>query len=114
MVQEPNGTAALTSRGEAVVGPVSDALFHETGHALVELLSVPVPGREEDAADQFAAFSVLHLLPPQVRQEIDFLARVAREEQPDMAAYADEHLPRASMCWNDHPEDRGEARWHHP
>lgn len=44
------------SRAEAILGGVVSVLLHETGHALFNLLHVPVLGREEDAADQIAAY----------------------------------------------------------
>ena len=47
------------SRGDAIVGGVLTALLHETGHALYNLLQIPVLGREEDAADQIAAYVML-------------------------------------------------------
>jgi hypothetical protein len=34
-------------------------LFHELGHALIDLMELPVTGREEDAADEFAAVMLL-------------------------------------------------------
>ncbi len=34
-------------------------LFHEMGHALIDVLELPITGREEDAADEFAAIMLL-------------------------------------------------------
>lgn len=34
-------------------------LFHELGHALIDVLELPITGREEDAADEFAAIMLL-------------------------------------------------------
>jgi hypothetical protein len=53
---------------DALVGPSIDVFLHEAGHALFDLLKVPVLGREEDAADQFAAYSVLQLPDDQKRR----------------------------------------------
>ena len=47
------------SRDDAIVGPFVDTLLHEAGHAAFDLLKIPLLGREEDAADQFAAYLVL-------------------------------------------------------
>ena len=47
------------SRQDAVVGPFVQVLFHELGHAVFDLLQVPIFGREEDAADQAAGFIML-------------------------------------------------------
>jgi hypothetical protein len=40
---------------ETVVGATFFAFLHETGHALVHQLDLPVTGKEEDAVDQLAA-----------------------------------------------------------
>jgi hypothetical protein len=50
---------AAISREDAFVGPMIDVFLHEAGHALFDLLKVPLLGREEDAADQLAAYHVL-------------------------------------------------------
>ncbi|NJN31263.1 MAG: hypothetical protein HC824_13175 [Synechococcales cyanobacterium RM1_1_8] len=34
-------------------------LFHELGHALIDVLALPITGREEDTADEFAAVMLL-------------------------------------------------------
>jgi hypothetical protein len=47
-----------------------DVFLHEAGHAIFDMLKVPVLGREEDAADQVAAFSVLQLPNDQKRRLI--------------------------------------------
>lgn len=41
---------------EAAWGAIYFNLYHELGHALVDVWDLPVTGREEDAADQLAAF----------------------------------------------------------
>jgi hypothetical protein len=43
----------------AWVGALLHQLYHELAHALVHLLALPVLGREEDAADQFAVVALL-------------------------------------------------------
>src|SRR3954470_9524106 len=49
------------SREDAVAGPVLDVFLHEAGHAMFDLLKIPLLGREEDAADQVAAYYMLQL-----------------------------------------------------
>jgi hypothetical protein len=44
------------SRDQLFAGLFASVLLHETGHAIFDLLNVPVFGREEDAADFMAAF----------------------------------------------------------
>src|SRR5262245_6471543 len=49
------------SYSDAVVGQFYYVVFHEMGHALFDALNVPLFGRPEDAADQFAAYLMLRL-----------------------------------------------------
>lgn len=46
---------------EAVIGQVFYVFAHEMGHAVYDLLRIPVLGPEEDAADYFAAYLMLQL-----------------------------------------------------
>lgn len=50
---------AKTSTGEMIF-----ILFHELGHALIQRHSIPFTGREEDAADQFAAWMIMKMNDP--------------------------------------------------
>jgi hypothetical protein len=50
---------AYVTREDAFIGPVVDTFLHEAGHAIFHLLKIPLLGREENAADQFAAYVVL-------------------------------------------------------
>jgi len=52
------------TRDEFIWGLIGGVLLHESGHALFDVLNVPVFGREEDAADQFAILIALRLRPP--------------------------------------------------
>ena len=92
----PKATSpAGVTRHDAIVGPVAQVFLHETGHALFHLLDVPVLGREEDAADQFAALVLLRLRPAQARQIIDgsafLFASYGAEEKPEKDSFADDH-----------------------
>ena len=42
---------------QAVIGPFMFIVLHETAHAVFAVLAIPVLGREEDAADQVAAYA---------------------------------------------------------
>src|SRR5215510_4784133 len=46
---------------QAVIGPFMFIVLHETAHAVFHLLAVPVLGREEDAADQVAAYAAIQI-----------------------------------------------------
>jgi len=74
-------------------------LLHETGHALITLLEIPITGREEDAVDQLATtlmlrFAGLNESTATVTENLRmasnwFLARSTGEYNLD--AYADQH-----------------------
>ncbi|GJE45887.1 DUF4344 domain-containing metallopeptidase [Methylobacterium soli] len=86
---------AGVTRREALVGPVSQILMHESGHALFHLLDVPILGREEDAADQVAAFALLQLGQQEARTIVNgsayYFATNGKDEPVDQAAFADSH-----------------------
>jgi len=63
-------TAAGVSPADAVVGQFFYAALHEVGHATFDLYDVPVFGREEDAADSFAAYIMLQFGKDQARRLI--------------------------------------------
>ncbi|MGV6809756.1 MAG: DUF4344 domain-containing metallopeptidase [bacterium] len=42
-----------------LTGILMFTLYHEMGHAVIDILDLPVLGREEDAADQFAVLSFI-------------------------------------------------------
>ena len=58
------------SKLDTVLGPVLDTFLHETGHAVFNMLQIPVLGREEDAADQFSAYVMLRLSKDEARRMI--------------------------------------------
>lgn len=77
----------------STVGALGFVMLHELGHAVIDLLDVPIFGREEDAADQFATIILS-------RTDIGHLAAQSTavwfytaSEQQDVAAipYWDEH-----------------------
>jgi hypothetical protein len=63
-------TAAGIAPIDAVIGPFVDTSLHEFGHALFDMLDLPVLGREEDAADQVAAYIHLQLGKAEARRLI--------------------------------------------
>ncbi len=89
---------------DAVSGPLAQVFLHELGHALHDLLNVPVLGREEDAADQFAALVLLQLPSASARHAIDGIAHLMRsqaaEETVDEAVLADDHGLTAQRLYN--------------
>lgn len=51
------------SRDGFIAGVFAGVILHETGHALFDVLDVPIMGREEDAADQISTFVALQFQP---------------------------------------------------
>ena len=63
-------TAVGITPQDAVIGQLFSVVGHEMGHAMFDLLNVPLFGRPEDAADQFAAYLMLKLGKDQARRLI--------------------------------------------
>jgi hypothetical protein len=93
----PPGTLAPV---DAAAGAFVFLFLHEIGHALFDLLRVPVLGREEDAADQVAAFVLLRAGPDLTRRTLLAAAWMFR-------ASADSLLPDESDYASDEEEYAG-------
>jgi hypothetical protein len=64
LIQKPmpkDVTWADITQEDAVLGQFLYISGHEIGHAVFDLLNVPIFGNEEDAADQFATYFLLRL-----------------------------------------------------
>jgi hypothetical protein len=81
------------------------AVAHELGHALIQIFRLPVLGREEDAADQFAAMLFLtHNRPNPVFGAAREFEHAARNTRVDREVLGDDHAldgQRAAnlACW---------------
>jgi hypothetical protein len=103
-----NAPAEATSDGtrpeDAILGPTMEVFLHEVSHAIFDLLKIPILGREEDAADQFAAFLLLQLSRGEVRRAIAgtgyILLREASTYSPDLRRFADTHGSPAQRFYN--------------
>lgn len=60
----------VDDRALFVIGNTLFTVYHELGHALIELLDLPVIGREEDAVDGFAALSMIPTEPDEIRDAL--------------------------------------------
>ena len=91
---------------DAVVGQFFYVLSHEMGHAMFDMLSVPVFGRGEDAADQFAIYIMLQFGKEQARRLILSAAHSYRNfiVQPKVTAplkaFSDTHSPPPVRFFN--------------
>ena len=72
------------TRHDAIVGQFLFWTLHETGHAAFDIFQVPLFGREEDAADQFAAFIMLHFGKDQARRWVEGAAYTSDEFMADV------------------------------
>jgi hypothetical protein len=55
----PKQFPMLVTRDGFIAGVFAGIILHETGHALFDILDVPIFGREEDAADEISTFVAL-------------------------------------------------------
>jgi Putative metallopeptidase len=103
-------TAAGVAPVDAMVGPFVDVVLHEFGHAIFEMLKVPVFGREEDAADQISVFLTLKFPKDEARRLIlgnayQYKSDLEGHKLPlSLEHFADEHGAPAQrffnvLCW---------------
>ena len=101
------GTPEGLARADAIFGAIIDTVLHEVGHAIFDMLDIPVLGREEDAADFFSAYMIL-LFPPddahRLIQGVVFMlaseARADLEEPLRLKAFSKEHGLPAQRYYN--------------
>ncbi|MBB1243168.1 hypothetical protein GL263_06255, partial [Streptomyces durbertensis] len=80
------------------LGVLTETIYHEAAHALIDKLELPFTGREEDAADQFAAY---HLIPQGRHGRAALLAAAenfalyAEDTDPEDIDFGGEHSPDA-------------------
>jgi hypothetical protein len=98
----PAGIAPI----DALAGPVVQIIIHEAGHAVFDLLKVPIFGREEDDADQFSAYVILQAGKDEARRLIagaayQYKSGVQSESQTIATKrFADEHGTMAQRFFN--------------
>jgi len=94
------------SRADTLIGPTLAVFLHETGHAVFNMLQIPVLGREEDAADQFAAYIMLRLSKDEARKMILGSAYHHTVQMPGPQVtvarqiFSDEHATPAQRAYN--------------
>ncbi len=95
---------------ERVEAAATFFILHEAGHALVDVLALPVTGKEEDAVDQFAVYFLAEDGPEDGREDAlraaEVLGRLARSESgaPGELPVWDVHSLDAQrqanlLCW---------------
>lgn len=64
------------TRDDVLIGAFIQLALHEVGHAVFDVLQVPILGRQEDAADQISAFVMLQFGPNLARRTLTGAAYV--------------------------------------
>jgi hypothetical protein len=100
----------MTSSGiapiDTIIGPMFEVSLHEFAHALFDMLELPVFGREEDAADQVAAYTLLQFGETEARRLIAGTAYAYHMDETkidpcrSMEDYASEHGTPAQRFFN--------------
>jgi hypothetical protein len=98
---------AGVTQTDAICGQLFFAVAHELGHAMFDIFDVPVFGRQEDAADQFAAFIMLQFGGEQSRRLIKGAAYAYYDYVKNFKEKPKVTLPLAAFS-SDHgtPEER--------
>jgi hypothetical protein len=87
------------------------AFYHELGHMAIDIYDLPVTGREEDVADQLAAYWLLAPVDGEVNADYVQAAKdtadyydldSAAPEDLDETSFADEHTLDQSRAYNFH------------
>jgi len=88
------GKPAATAPGDIttediLIGGMGFTMLHELGHAVFDLFNVPLFGRNEDGADQVAAYVALQLSPELALKMVKGGAVFLRRAQEDPKAFVD-------------------------
>jgi hypothetical protein len=107
--KEPGSRRKLPEESRALLalGAVTFITSHEIGHALIDILDLPVTGREEDVADQIATFLTLHDLKDEDEHELALWTVVGGSwffdmlnKQRGYSSLADEHSLDGQRVYN--------------
>ena len=97
---------------EALVGQLMFAALHEFGHAAFDIYHVPIFGRQEDAADQFATYIMLQfggekahrLIRGAAYSYLELIRRIKEHAKANvtvpLAAFASEHGAEEQRFYN--------------
>lgn len=91
---------------ELIEGAILGIFLHELGHAIVSVNQVPITGREEDVADQFAFYFAANLVEPRgyqvLQPTISFFSYLSAKRE--VGSVDPEHLK--NMLANEHSLDQ--------
>ena len=104
--KNPKQFPMRVTRDGFIAGVFAGVILHETGHALFDNLSVPIFGREEDAADEISTFVALQFQPQVADLVVSAYADIGETfsnpptEAPDTKA-ADYPKDKTDQCFAD-------------
>ena len=93
----------LTPQQAFVEANIVSIFYHEMGHAVIDLMGVPIFGQEEDAADAMAVLLIDALYGEQAAQDIAYDSAFGYINDPDgteEVAYWDLHGPDEQRFYN--------------
>lgn len=99
-------TAGGVTPADAVLGQFFYVFAHEMGHAMFEILAMPIFGNAEDAADHFAVYLMLQFGPDQARGLVIGAAYSYKkyvqgaEVTAPLVAFSDAHSAPAQRYYN--------------
>ncbi len=100
----PKENTPEVTREDAIVGPFIQVVLHEVSHAVFDILQIPLFGREEDAADQLAAFIMLQFGKDVARRTLTGTAHLYRRDAqanaPTDDDFSDVHGTAAQRFYN--------------
>ena len=100
----PKQNTPEVTREDAIVGPFIQVVLHEVAHAVFDILQIPLFGREEDAADQLAAFIMLQFGKDVARRTLTGTAHLYRRDAeanaPTGDDFSDVHGTAAQRFYN--------------
>jgi hypothetical protein len=90
------------TRDDVIIGATTATVIHELGHAMFDMLQVPVFGREEDAADQMAIFIAMQFSKDVALRIVKGFAYFwnAMGNPKEWTQWADEHGTAAQRLYN--------------
>jgi hypothetical protein len=99
-------TPAGITRTDAIFGQFFYVSAHEVGHAVFDILDIPIFGRLEDAADQFAVYVMLQFGKEQARRSIGGAAYSYKEDvlksevTTQLKSFSDSHSAPQARFFN--------------
>ncbi len=88
--------------GNAVMGAVMFAFFHEAGHGLIHVLDLPAVGREEDSVDQLATLTLIAGGDPGVAMALSgaYWFQLQAQQTGNQTPFWDEHAFDSQRFYN--------------